>query len=161
MSNTGYHLAQFNIAIMWAPLDDPSMADFVSQLEPVNRLADSTPGFVWRLQSDGGDATSIQAYEDPRVLINMTVWESIEALFEFTYRNSHGDVFRDRKSWFEPQDGPSVVLWWIPAGHIPTVEEGKQKLDLLKEKGPGPNAFTFKKRYSLQEWLELNQIKVN
>src|SRR6185503_8034791 len=100
MKNTGYHLAQFNIAIMRAPLDDPIMADFVSQLEPVNHLADSTPGFVWRLQSDGGDATSIKAYEDPRVLINMSVWESKEALFEFSYRNSHGNVFRDRSKWF-------------------------------------------------------------
>ncbi|HEU0291171.1 MAG TPA: DUF3291 domain-containing protein [Anaerolineales bacterium] len=138
-----YHLAQINIARMLAPIDDPLMAEFVAKLAPVNALGDSSPGFVWRLQTESGDATSIQVYEDDMIIINLTVWESVEALREFVYKGAHHGVLRDRKRWFEKFDGPYYVLWWIPAGHIPSPEEGKQRLDHLRKHGATEYAFSF------------------
>ena len=144
MSNPSHHLAQINIARMHAPLDDPLMAGFVAQLDPVNALADQSPGFVWRLQDEAGDATSIRVFDDDRILVNMSVWETMEALRDYVYRSGHLGVLRDRKRWFEPPDGPYLALWWIPAGHVPTPEEGRQHLDHLRRHGPTPEAFTFK-----------------
>jgi hypothetical protein len=138
-----YHLAQINIARMLAPIDDPIMADFVAQLAPVNALGDSSPGFVWRLQTESGDATSIQVYDDNMIIINLTVWENVEALREFVYKGAHHGVLRDRKRWFEKFDGPYYALWWIPAGHIPTPEEGKERLDFLRQHGDSAYAFSF------------------
>lgn len=138
-----YHLAQINIARMLAPIDHPAMAEFVAQLASVNALADSSPGFVWRLQTESGDATSIQVYDDDMIIINLTVWESVEALREFVYKGAHHGVLRDRKRWFEKFDGPYYVLWWVPAGHIPSPEEGKQRLDHLREHGATEYAFSF------------------
>ena len=142
-----YHLAQINIAQMNAPLDDPIMAGFVAQLDAVNAVADQSPGFVWRLQSEEGNATDIQAYGDDKMLINMSVWESVETLHQYTYRSQHARVFRDRKKWFEPLGRPHMVLWWIPAGYLPTVEEGKERLEMLHLNGPTPEAFTFKQQF--------------
>ena len=143
-----FHLAQFNIAHMLGPIESSIMADFVAQLDAVNALAEATPGFVWRLQTDdGGDATEIRAYENPDILVNMSVWETAEALHEFTYRSGHAVPFRDRKKWFVPIEQPTLVLWWAPAGHVPTVEEGKERLESLREKGPHPEAFSFKDRF--------------
>jgi hypothetical protein len=139
-----YHLAQINIARMLAPIDDPLMAEFVAQLPPINALADASPGFVWRLQSENGDATSIKVYDDDMIIINITVWESVESLREFAYRSAHVGVMRDRKRWFERFDGPYYALWWIPAGHIPSTEEGKERLDHLREHGDSAFAFSFK-----------------
>jgi hypothetical protein len=119
-----FHLSEFNIARMKASLDDPLMAEFVRLLADVNAAADSSPGFVWRLQTDEGDATGIRAYDDP-LMLNLSVWETVESLKEYTYRSLHATPFRKRKEWFEPFDGPSLVLWWIPKGKIPTVEEGR------------------------------------
>ena len=127
-----YHIAQINIGRILAPIDDPIMADFVSQLPPVNALADASPGFVWRLQTESGDATSIRVYEDEMVAINMSVWESVDTLREYVYKSAHSGVLRDRKRWFEKFDGPYYALWWIPAGHIPSTEEGKERLDYLR-----------------------------
>src|SRR5262245_15631088 len=124
-----YHLAQINIARMLAPIDDPIMAEFVAQLAPVNALADGSPGFVWRLQSESGDATSIKVYEEDMIIVNLTVWESIEALREFVFKGAHHAVLRDRKRWFEKFDGPYTALWWVPAGHLPSTEEGKERLE--------------------------------
>jgi hypothetical protein len=139
-----YHLAQINIARMLAPIDDPIMAEFVAQLAPVNALADQAPGFVWRLQTDSGDATSIKVYDDQMIIVNLTVWEGLESLREFVYKNQHYAVLRDRKRWFEKFDGPYYAIWWIPAGQLPSTEEGKARLDYLREHGDSAYAFSFK-----------------
>ena len=139
-----YHLAQINIARMLAAIDDPIMAEFVAQLTPINALADQSPGFVWRLQSESGDATSIKIYDDELIIINITVWESVESLREFAYRSAHVGVMRDRKRWFDVFDGPSYALWWIPVGQLPSTEEGKERLDHLRENGDSAFAFSFK-----------------
>ena len=142
------YLAQLNITRMRAPLDHPLMERFVAWLEPINALADESPGFIWRLQTDEGDATSIRAFEDDRILVNMSVWESLEALQGFVFRSDHVRVMRERAQWFEPMEVPTTVLWWVPEGHIPTVDEGKKRLDLLREQGPSENAFTLSKSFS-------------
>lgn len=142
--NVRHHLAQANVARMRAPLDDPLMADFVAQLAPINALADRSPGFVWRMQGDEGDATAIRAFDDDRILFNMSVWTSIEALHEYVYASAHLAPFRDRRKWFETQRTPSFVLWWVPAGHVPSVDEAKERLEQLQQHGPSANAFTFK-----------------
>src|SRR5690349_16357562 len=120
-----YHLAQINIARLTAPLDDPRLADFVAQLDEVNALAERAPGFVWRLKSDSGNALDIAYGDDPMLLVNMSVWESVEALQEFTYARRHLEVFRQRGKWFEKMAQPSYCLWWRPAGDPPTVAEGR------------------------------------
>jgi Domain of unknown function (DUF3291) len=139
-----YHIGQINIARMLAPIDDPIMADFVAQLAPVNALADGSPGFVWRLQTDSGDATSIKVYDDDFIIVNLTVWESVETLREFVYKNAHYGVLRDRKRWFTKFDGPYYALWWVPAGQLPSIEEGKERLDYLRQYGDSAHAFSFK-----------------
>ena len=139
-----YYIAQINIAHMRAPLTDPIMEDFVAQLPPINALADESPGFVWRLQSEDGDATSIKVYDDDMIIINLTVWESVDALREYVYKSAHQGVLRDRKRWFAKFDGPYYALWWIPAGHIPSIEEGKERLDHLRAQGETAHAFSFK-----------------
>jgi len=138
-----YHLAQINIGRILAPIDDPLMADFVAQLAPVNALADQSPGFVWRLQTESGDATSIKVYDDDMIIVNLTVWESVESLRDFAYKSAHAGVLRDRKRWFEKFDGPYYALWWVPVGHIPSTEEGKERLDYLREHGATAHAFSF------------------
>lgn len=144
---TGFHVAQFNVGRIVAPLDSPQLADFVSRLAPINALADRAPGFVWRLQDDSGDATGYRPYGDDTVLVNLSVWESVEALWDFTYRTAHLEAMRHRRKWFARMVEPHLVLWWIPAGHIPTVEEAMDRLARLRAHGPGPEAFTFKDRY--------------
>lgn len=119
-----YHLAEINIARMRAPLSDPLMAGFVAQLAPVNALADQSPGFVWRLQSEGGDATGIRPYGDAPLLVNMSVWESVEHLRAYVYHSAHTGVLRDRAQWFEKMDGAYYALWWVPKGVHPTAGEG-------------------------------------
>ena len=143
-----HHIAQLNIARAKAPLDTPLLADFVAQLDAVNALAEASPGFVWRLKSDSGNATDIRAYDDPLMIVNMSVWESIDALFHFAYRTSHTKAMNRRKEWFESLPGPHMVLWWIPAGRFPTVEEAKWRLDHLEVHGPTATAFTFKARFA-------------
>ncbi len=147
MTQPSYHLAQINIGRMLAPLDDPQMAGFVNQLDPLNALADQSPGFVWRLQDEAGDATSIRVFDDERILVNMSVWESLEALQDYVYRSRHLGPLRDRKQWFEVPRAPHLALWWIPAGHRPTPEEGKARLEHLQRHGPSSEAFTFKQPF--------------
>lgn len=143
-----HHLAQLNIAAMKAPIDSPLLADFVAQLDAVNALAEASEGFVWRLQDEEGDATSFRFSENPNLLINMSVWKSVEALEQFTYRNAaHGAVMRDRKKWFEKMDEMYVVLWWIPVGQHPNLTEAKEKLEHLQQHGATSVAFTFRKRF--------------
>ena len=147
MSN--YHLAEFNTARAVAPLADPLLAEFVALLEDVNLAADRSPGFVWRMMSDTEDHAYMPSTSDDRLLLNLTVWESIDALFEYTYRmKDHANVFRKRREWFEAPTGPSHVLWWIPANTRPTVEEAENRLAMLTINGPTEAAFTFKQRFS-------------
>ena len=142
-----FHLAQSNIATMRASLEDPVMAGFVERLEPLNALADESPGFVWRMQDEQGDATAIRVFDDERILFNLSVWESIEALEAYVYRSNHVEALRARGDWFEPMSKPNFVLWWIPAGHIPRVEEARERFSMLWENGPTAEAFTFSTRF--------------
>jgi hypothetical protein len=139
-----HHLAQVNLATLRAPLDDPALAGFVVELEPVNALADGHPGFVWRLQTEDGDATAIRPFDDERVIVNLSVWESLEALRGFVYAGRHLEVLRRRREWFHRMDDPIVALWWVPAGTVPTVAEAKERLGLLARLGPTAGAFTFR-----------------
>jgi hypothetical protein len=139
-----FHLAQVNIGRFRAPLKDPIMDGFRTQLDPINALADASAGFVWRLQTDEGNATAIRPYADELMAINLSVWESLEALQQFVYRTAHVGPLRDRQQWFAPIEGPILALWWIPVGHVPTVDEAKERLELLKAQGPSPDAFTFR-----------------
>ena len=144
-----YHLAQVNTATLRAPLDHPSMTDFVAQINRINAIADADPGFVWRLRSEGSDdATSIRAFDDDRILITLTVWRSLESLFNYVYRNDHAAIMHDRRRWFERSEQPPLALWWIPAGHIPTVAEAKERLEYLRCHGATPYAFSFSKPFS-------------
>jgi hypothetical protein len=147
MTRSRFHLAQANVATMRAALEDPVMEGFRSQLDRINALADASPGFVWRLQTEAGDATGIRAYDDERILFNMSVWESVEALHAYVYRSDHAGPLRARRQWFTPTGAPTLVLWWIPAGHLPTIEEARQRLAQLQARGPGPEAFTFRSAY--------------
>jgi heme-degrading monooxygenase HmoA len=148
VSTHNFHLAQMNIGRVRGPLNDPIMADFVAQLDSINALAEASPGFVWRLQGDGGESSSyLRAYPDPLLLVNLTVWESPEALHAYTYRSDHAAVFRRRKEWFKPSERPTAVLWWLPAGQLPSIEDGKTRLEHLWAHGPTPFAFTFRQQF--------------
>lgn len=141
-----YHIAQANIARMRAPKDDPVMAGFVARIEALNALADASPGFVWRFQDEDGDVTSVQAFDDELALFNLSVWESIEALEAYVYRTDHVAAVQKRADWFERPEKPPLVLWWIEAGHIPTIAEAGQRFETLWRDGPGKEAFTFSTR---------------
>lgn len=142
---TRFHLAQANIGRFRAPLEDPVMEGFRTQLDPINALADRSPGFVWRLQTEDGNATAIRPYAtDNLMAINMSVWESLEALQHFVYRSGHVETLRGRKQWFEQIEGPILVLWWVPVGQLPTVADAQERLQHLKDHGPTPRAFTFR-----------------
>jgi heme-degrading monooxygenase HmoA len=140
---TQFKIAQVNIARMRAPLDHPLLAEFIARLEDINGLADSSPGFVWRLKTDAGDATSLRPYDDDRVLFNLSVWANPEDLREFVYRSAHAGVMRQRKSWFERFDGMYYALWWVSAGHIPSIPEAKDRLEYLRAHGESARAFSF------------------
>ena len=144
-----YSLAQINIARMLAPLDDPIMAEFVARLDTVNAIADASPGFIWRLQTPEGNATDVRAYEDEMILVNMSVWATLEDLTRYVYASEsmHRDVMKQRRRWFQRFDGPYMALWWVPQGHIPTVEEARERLDHLRACGETPHAFSFKKPF--------------
>lgn len=144
MSAATFHLAQLNIGRLLAPIDDPRIAGFVESLAPVNALAEASPGYVWRLQTADGDATSIHVFDDELMIVNLTVWESIEALRAFTYGTRHVDVLRRRREWFERLTEAHMVLWWIPAGTLPTPSEAIERLDVLRREGPTAAAFTFR-----------------
>ena len=142
-----HHIAQLNVGILRAHRDDPLIAGFMAALEPINAIADASPGFIWRLETPEGNATALRPFEDDRILVNMSVWESIEALDAFTYRSSHTGIMRQRRDWFERFEGRYMVLWWVPAGHIPGVEEAQARLAILERDGPTPVAFTFRDRF--------------
>ena len=136
-------LAQVNVAKMLAPTDDPVMAEFMANLEPINALADTAPGFVWRLQTESGDATSLQVFDDTLIIVNMSVWTSAEALKSYVYKSRHVDFVRRRRAWFEKYVGMYYALWWIPEGHIPDVVEAKGKLEHRELYGDTERAFSF------------------
>ena len=142
-----YHLAQINIAHAVAAMDSDTMKGFVDRLDDINSLADNSPGFVWRLQTEDGDATGIQAFDDPNLLVNISVWESIEALKYFVYKSIHVELIQDRDAWFSKSDEAHQALWWVRAGYTPTVCEAKARLEKLQSNGPGPEAFTFAKNF--------------
>lgn len=146
-----FQLAELNVVTLRHAFDHPHMAEFVAQLDPINADADAAPGFVWRLVADGAnDATGLRpAGED--VVVNLSVWESQEALWDFTYRSGHLEVMRRRREWFDRHVQAHLVLWWVPAGHIPTVEEALERLAALRADGPTPAAFTFASSYSAEE----------
>ncbi len=141
------HLAQANVARMRGPLEDDVMAGFAARLEPLNALADESPGFVWRYQTDEGDATEVRVFNDELILFNMSVWESIEALENFVYRSNHIEALQKKAEWFERANRASLALWWIEAGHLPSVEEAKERFDILWSDGPSADVFTFKDRF--------------
>jgi heme-degrading monooxygenase HmoA len=141
---TRHHLAQVNVALLRAPLEDAELAGFVALLEPINALADRSPGFVWRLQTEDGDATAVRAFDDDRMLVNLSVWESLQALRDFVYASRHLDAMRRRREWFHRLAIPYLALWWVPPGTVPTVAEAKRRLELVQRHGPGPDAFTFR-----------------
>jgi Domain of unknown function (DUF3291) len=141
------HLAQLNIGRLRAPMDDPLIDDFRTNLDPVNALAEASPGYVWRLQDEAGNATGIKPFEDDLEIVNLTVWESVEALADFVYRTGHVEFLRRRREWFEAPSLPITCLWWIPEGTIPTVEDAIARLEHLREHGPTPTSFTFRHRF--------------
>jgi hypothetical protein len=142
---TGYHLAQLNVGRPRGPVDSAVMAGFMALIEPVNALADAARGFVWRLEGgDGPGATALRPC-GPDIMVNMSVWETFEALQDFTYRlGPHLDAMRRRREWFHKMAEQHLVLWWVPAGHLPGIDEALHRLDLLRRHGPGPLAFTFR-----------------
>jgi len=142
----GYELAQFNLAHTKAPLGSAAMAEFEANLDRINALADAAPGFVWRLQTEAGNATALRPFGD-RTLVNVSVWRDLAALQDFVYRSAHVDIMRRRQEWFEPMREAYLVLWWIRSGDRPTVREAFDRLSLLRFKGPSAQAFTFRQPY--------------
>jgi hypothetical protein len=141
---TEFQLGQVNVGRLRAPLDSPAIAEFVALLAPVNDLADASPGFVWRLQTEAGNATDIRAFDDELMILNMSVWRTLEDLRNFVYRSDHVDVLRRRRDWFEKMTEVHLALWWLPAGRLPTVEEALWRVGLIRANGPTAEAFTFR-----------------
>ena len=139
-----HHLAQVNLGRIVAPLDDPRLQGFVDGLAPLNAIADGSPGFVWRLQDDSGDATSFRLFDDELLVINLSVWESVEALKAFAYGSDHVGYLRRRRDWFEPMSEAFLALWWVTAGTVPTPEQAVDRVEHLRANGPTPEAFTFR-----------------
>jgi hypothetical protein len=147
-----FHIAQVNVGRIRGPLDGSVMAGFMQRLDEINALADRSPGFVWRLQTNEGNATYFRPYEhDDQILLNMSVWESIEALKNYVYRTAHAELLRHREEWFEKFAGVYMALWWVPAGHVPGIDEAKKRLAHLEKHGPTQYAFTFKNVFQPDE----------
>lgn len=154
-----YQLAQVNIAKFRLPHEDPINSDFVNNLDRINAIAESQPGFIWRSIGSGNDALDIKAFDDPNVAINLSVWSDIQTLVNFVYRNDdHKKIMRRRKEWFDKMDF-YMVLWWVEEGRMPTIEEAKIRLELLKRNGPTYSAFTFKQPYAAPSGETLNPFK--
>ena len=145
MAEQNYHLAQINVARLLEPLNSPQIADFVAGLEPINALAEQSPGFVWRLKDETGNATNINPMDDDMLIINMSVWEDLESLKNFTFKTVHVEYVRRRFEWFEKMKAAYTALWWVKAGHIPNVSEAVTRLKYLRKYGETGKAFTFKK----------------
>jgi hypothetical protein len=141
-----FQLAQLNIALPRAVMDSPVMADFVANLDRINAMAENSPGFVWRLKDESGNATALRPLGND-ILVNLTVWKDVESLREYVYKSEHTGFMRRRREWFEHMTEAYMVLWWIPQGHIPGVEEAAERLDVLRRNGPTATAFTFRQVY--------------
>ena len=148
----GMHLAELNIGRVRYPLDDPRMAGFVDNLALVNGLAERSKGFIWRLKDDSGNATSIHAFDDPRIILNISVWESVEALERYVWQTVHKRFYGRRHEWFDKMDGAYFVMWRVPAGHKPTVQEAVERLQSLRQDGPSDVAFGWESLPSAQLW---------
>jgi Domain of unknown function (DUF3291) len=146
-----YNIAQINIGKMLGPIYSPVMADFVANLDGINMLAENSEGFVWRLKEEGNNATSIRIYDGDMLIVNMSVWQSIEALFAFAYSSGHVEILKRRKEWFDKMAESYMALWYIPAGHVPTVAEAIERLSYLRANGVSPFSFSFKKQFSSDE----------
>lgn len=144
---SAYELAQLNTGFIRGPIDSPIMAEFVANLARINALADAAPGFVWRLQSAAGDATDIRPFADPSQLLNMSVWRDADSLRRFVYRSAHAQILRRRREWFEAISEPIMVLWWVPLGHRPSIDEAVARLELLRARGATAEAFTFRQTF--------------
>jgi hypothetical protein len=142
-----YELAQLNIGIIRGPMDSPVMAEFAAGLARINALADAAPGFVWRLQTEEGDATSIRPFENESLLVNMSVWRDVGSLHKYVYGSAHVELMRRRREWFERMPEAFMVLWWVPAGHRPAVAEAIAKLEFLRAHGSTAQAFTFRQAF--------------
>lgn len=142
-----YHLAQYNIGRLLQPLEHDSIVGFVDGLEPMNRLAEESPGFVWRYQTEEGDATALRPYDDDQIIINFSVWTDPDSLRAYAYKSEHADYLRRRREWFEAHLESHLVMWWIPAGHVPAVAEADARLAELRDNGPTERAFTFRTRF--------------
>ena len=146
---SGFELAQLNIGIIKGPIDSPVMAEFVANLDRINALAERTPGFVWRLQTEEGNATAIRPYpENENMAVNLSVWKDVDALRRFVFQSEHVEIMRRRAEWFVKMYEAFLVLWWVPKGHRPAIEEAKARLETLRRKGPTAEAFTFRQAYS-------------
>jgi hypothetical protein len=141
-----HHLAQLNVARLVHPMESPEMAGFVALLPEINALAERSPGYVWRLQDDSGNATAIRPF-GPDIVVNLTVWETVETFRDFVYRSAHLEPMRRRREWFPPYGAAHLVLWWIPAGTLPTFSEGWNRLEMLDRDGSTPEAFTLKEPF--------------
>ncbi len=144
---SAYELAQLNIGIIRGPMDSPVMAEFAANLERINALADHSPGFIWRLQTEAGNATALRPFGDENTLANMSVWRDLESLIAFVYRSGHAEIMRRRRDWFERMEQAFLVLWWVPRGHRPDIAEANARLELLREAGPTAAAFNFRKAW--------------
>jgi hypothetical protein len=152
-----HHIAQINVSRPAEPLDSRRLADFVAALDPINALADTAPGFVWRLQTEDGNATAVRVLDDDQLIVNMSVWKSIEALGAFVFRSAHTGVMRRRREWFVPMLESTTALWWVPAGALPTVADGEQRLRRLRAHGPTPDAFTFRAPFPSPEGVSAGE----
>ncbi|MBT2677077.1 DUF3291 domain-containing protein [Streptomyces sp. ISL-14] len=145
-----YELAQVNITRLKAPLDSPQLKDFVDNLEPVNADADAADGFVWRLKGDSGDATDVSVFGDEWLIINLTMWRDTNALTAYMYQGRHREMLARRREWFEKVQEAMTALWWVPAGHRPTVAEAESRLLHLRTHGPTPYAFNLRTSFPAQ-----------
>ncbi len=145
-----YHLAQLNIGALKAPLNSPMLRDFVENLDQINALADASPGFIWRLTTDEGNATALRPLGED-IIINMSVWQDVDSLHHYVYASGHGGFMRRRREWFERMADAYMVLWWVEADHHPSVQEALTRLELLKQHGPTQAAFTFRQMYPAPE----------
>ncbi len=142
-----HDLAQLNVGRLVAPTDSPIVAEFMAALDAINAVADASPGFEWRFQTDDGNATAERPFDDDTILVNFSTWSSVDSLADYVYRSVHVDYMRRRREWFAPLDELSVVLWWVPLGHRPSVDEAIDRLEYLRAHGPTPYAFTFRQRF--------------
>ena len=159
--NHTWNLAQVNIARMLAPLDDPIMTDFVNNLDRINALAEQSEGFVWRLVDDTNNATSIKIFDDDFLIVNMSVWKSIDHLFNFTYQTDHVQIFKRKKEWFKKLADAHLACWYIPEDYSLAISDAEDRLTYLNQYGSTPYAFTFKDRYTVEDMLNYKPQTLN